>query len=414
MARRNPYGDGGLFKRSSDNMWVGSVEIASADGKRRQKRVYAKSRNECKRKRDELRAEIQMGIMPISGSTTVFAWLDYWLAEVKKPNVRPNTYDYYEESVRLHIKPHLENRRLRHLTPEHVRSMVNAANTPPNAMRAHKTLKLALKDAIAEGLIRANVAEVVDRPEYVKKSRGALSAAAAKDAMRAAITLEAAGTGPAALATYWSTAFLTGTRPGELVGLEWDRVDLDGGVIDLAWQLQEVDRAHGCGDPDKDGGYPCGKKRPSFCPQTRWDLPAKFEYRECRGSLLWTRPKSEAGTRIVPLVAPLIAMLEQHQSVVGPNAHNLVWHRPDGHPITRDNYTESWRLIREAAGLPKLVPYTSRHSTATLLQELGVAEETRMAIMGQSSAAAHRNYIHVSQDQSRLALGKLERLLALE
>jgi hypothetical protein len=60
-----------------------------------------------------------------------------------------------------------------------------------------------------------------------------------------------------------------------------------------------------------------------------------------------------------------------------------------------------------------LVPYASRHSTATPLQELGVPEEARMAIMGQSSAAAHV-YVHISQDQTRLALVKLEELLALE
>jgi integrase len=413
MARRNTYGDGGLFKRA-DGMWIGTVEIPSADGKRRQQRVSSKSRNECKRKRDELRAEIKMGIMPISATTTLGAWLDYWLKEIKKPNVRPSSYDYYEEAVRLHIKPHLATKKLKYLSAEEVRFMLTQANTPANAQRAHKTLRLALKDAIAEGLLRTNVTDAVAKPEHTQQGRTGLSAGDAKAALRAAITLEEAGTG-LPLATYWATAFLTGTRPGELLGLEWDRVDLDAGLIDLAWQLQEVDRAHGCGEPDNDDSYPCGKKRPSFCPQTRWDLPAKFEYRECRGRLMWTRPKSEAGTRIVPVVAPVIAMLQQHQAAGGPNSYNLVWHRPDGNPLDRGDYSASWRQVLDAAGLPtKLVPYTSRHSTATLLQELGVPEETRMAIMGQSSAAAHRNYIHVSQDQSRLALGKLERLLALE
>lgn len=34
--------------------------------------------------------------------------------------------------------------------------------------------------------------------------------------------------------------------------------------------------------------------------------------------------------------------------------------------------------------------------------------------MGQSSAAAHRSYVHVAQDQSRAVLAKLTDLLAID
>jgi integrase len=405
--RRGTYGDGGLFRRA-DGMWVGSVEIPSADGKRRQKRVYAKDRRECKRKRDELRAEVAMGIIPISSTTTVGTWLDYWLAEIKKPNVRPNTFDWYEEAVRLHIKPHIGRLTLKNLKPQEIRVMLGKANTRGNAQRAHKTLKIALKDAITEGLIRTNVAEAVDKPEHVKQARGSLTAVEAKVAIRAAISIQ--DSGAPRLATRWVAGFLTGARPAELLGLEWDRVDLDNGLLDLSWQLQQVDKAHGCGDK-QNAGYPCGKKRASFCPQAHWDFPNKFEYRVCRGSLLWTKPKTDAGTRIVPIVAPLQVMLEQHRHNPDPNPYGLVWRRPDGNPLSRHDDADNWRAVLEAAKLPAVDVYAIRHSTATLLQELGVSQEVRMQLMGQSSAAAHRAYVHVNQTQTRAALGALETLL---
>ena len=69
------------------------------------------------------------------------------------------------------------------------------------------------------------------------------------------------------------------------------------------------------------------------------------------------------------------------------------------------------RRWKRAAELPEITLYTSRHTAATLLQELGVSEEVRMKIMGQSSAAAHQAYVHIDQAQTRAALGKLERLL---
>lgn len=411
MARRNTYGDGGLFKRA-DGMWVGTVEIPTADGRRKQKRVYAKNRNECKRKRDEVRAEISMGIVPLSTTTTVGTWLDYWLNEIKKPNVRPNTFDWYSEAVRLHIKPHLGHLKLRWLTAQEIRFMLSQANTPGNAERAWKVIRMSLKDAITEGLLRVNVAEAVVKPERVKQTRGALTSDAAKAVIRSAIALEESGEGPA-LATRWAAGLLTGARPAELRGLEWDRVDLDAGVMDLAWQLQATDKAHGCGEPEGKN-YACGKKRASFCPQSHWDLPAGFEFRECLGSLLFTRPKTNAGTRIVPIVPPLQAMLEQHQQRQGPNPHNLVWHRPDGRPLTQQDDSAHWREVLAAAKLPKIDPYSCRHTAATLLQELGVTEEVRMQILGQNSHAAHQAYVHIDQTQTRAALGKLEQLLAID
>ena len=96
-------------------------------------------------------------------------------------------------------------------------------------------------------------------------------------------------------------------------------------MFDFAWQLQQLKRVHGCGEPDSDKKYPCGRNdRPGYCPQAHWDLPDGYEYRECYRSLLWTRPKSSAGTRIVPIVPPLLAMLKQRAKRTGPNPHNLV------------------------------------------------------------------------------------------
>ena len=39
-------------------------------------------------------------------------------------------------------------------------------------------------------------------------------------------------------------------------------------------------------------------------PQVRRDLPADFEYRECVGTLLWTKPKTAAGTGLCPSWSP--------------------------------------------------------------------------------------------------------------
>ena len=414
--RRSP-GDGSLFKRSSDGLWVGSVEVSSADGKRRQKRVSAKTYKAAKAKHDELRADIAAGRVPISDKTTVETWLGKWL-DIQHGRVAQKTYKWYEEAVRLHVLPNLDKAgklRLKALTAQHVRNMLEKVNTTANQQRAHKTLNLALKKAVADGILARNVMDAVDKPGHTKRVRGALDADAAKTLIRAAIDQEAsrdATRGGPLLATRWAAGFLTGARPAELRGLEWERVDFDRNLLDVSWQLKQLTKTHGCAGGDD--APTCGKKRPGNCPDAYWYFAPGHEYRECHLSMVWTRTKTEAGTRVIPLVPALAEMLSIHrQATAGqPNPHGLVWHHGDGRPITETDENRLWHEFLVAAGMPRIEQYAAtRHTASTLLQALGVPDETRMKITGHSSAAAHQAYIHVDQAQTRAALDKLARQL---
>jgi hypothetical protein len=73
MPKRRSPGDGGLWKDHDRDLWIGSVEIPSTDGKRRQKRVASKNRNEAIRKLKELRKEVDAGHIAVTGRTTVEA-----------------------------------------------------------------------------------------------------------------------------------------------------------------------------------------------------------------------------------------------------------------------------------------------------------------------------------------------------
>lgn len=408
--RRRSPGDGGLFKRA-DGMWVGSVEIPTTDGKRRQKRVYSKSRSEARRKLDELDKSIKAGVIPVSSNTTVAKWLAHWLEHIKKPNVRPSTYQFYEEAVRLHIVPKIGAVRLDRLMPHQVRVMLDGVNTSRNAQRSHLALSLALGDAVNDGLLSRNIMDAVAKPGHNKTERGALSVADAKTVIRTAIDLQASSdeTTPM-LATRWAAGFLTGARPGELRGLEWDRVDLDNGLFDFAWQLQRHKKVHGC--LDSAGKPTCGRNdRPSYCPQAKWDLEDGFEYRECYKTLIFTRPKTKAGTRVVRIAPGLLEMLRIHAAEPGPNPFGLVWHHRDGRPLAPHDEHHAWTALLEAAKLPPIEQYATRHTTATLLDKLGHGEDVRMQIMGQSSKVAHRMYLHADQTRTGAALDQLGGLL---
>lgn len=418
MTKRRDAGEGALFKRK-DGMWCAVVDIPTADGSRKQKRVYSKDKAKARDKLDTLKDNLSKGIIP-NTTMTVGKWLDYWLTDVHGPHVRPKTYQFYEEAVRLHLKPSLGRKRLDRLTPVEVRAMLASVPSSRNKQRAHQVLSLALKAAVVDGMVERNVCDAVRKPKHLPAPRSAFTAEQARTIIRTAITIEESRdeTTPA-LATRWAAAFLTGARQAELLGLEWDRVDLENGVVDLAWQLQQLKRVHGCGQP-VDGVYPCEvnrkkRQRESYCPDAKWDFEDGFESRECYKSLVWTRPKTRTGKRVVPLLPGLTEMLRKHAELTSPNPLGLVWRHSDGRPISPSDDHHAWQALLVEAGVTikgTTIPlHSARHSTATLLQAAGVPQEVRMAVMGQSSVAAHEAYIHVDQTQTRAAIANLGELL---
>jgi integrase len=411
MGARRTKGDGGLYQRA-DGVWIGRVELPPGrDGKRRQRTVSSRSFDTAAARLRKLRADVDDGRIAVTGNTTVSKWLDRWITEIHAQRIRPTTLRDYQMVIEHHINPTLGTKRLDKLTLDHIRQMHRVIGPRRAAEKAHVILQRALKDAVREGMITRNVAELVDKPRYNKTKRTSLSVDLAKRII---------GTGFASRdkseATRWAAAFLTGCRQGELLGLEWDRVDLEHGVMEVSWQLQQLDQAHGCGEP-VDDKYPCGRERPGWCPQAHWDLPPGFDYRECHRSLVWTLPKTAAGARLVPIIPDLLAKLRELHTDQGVNPHGLVWHYPDGRPIgPREDY-KAWKALLVDAKVIKpkgetLPLHVARHTTATLLRASGVDEQTRMEILGHATVDSQRVYAHGDRQRHLSAMTNLNQLLA--
>lgn len=417
---RRPRGTGGLHYREKDGMWIGTAYLIDRDGKRVQKRVAAKSKTAAATKLRNLQTDIRKGRITAGRKDikTVGEWMDYWLNEIKKPKVAPSTLKSYSNTVRLYIKPHIGSIRLDKLTPADVRSMLkNLLPSTRNQQKAHMVLKMALRKAVVEELVDRDVTEAVDKPEHKKHQRGAFESGTAVHVLKVAGQRDDSGHEPK-LASRWAAAFMTGARRGELLGLEWDRVDLDAGVMDIQWQLVRLQKSHGCGEPDSGGKYPCGRVRYSACPDAWWDFKPSLDYRECYKSLVWTRPKSKAGARYVPLAPPLLAALKVHREMTAglPNPRGLVWHHSDGRPISPEEDQAEWDALMAAAGVSRVngaaVLHEARNTAATRLLEAGVDVRVIQEILGHASILQTRDYQRVSLDLSKAAVASLGSLLA--
>ena len=406
-------GEGSIFQRK-DGMWVGSIEAGvDANGKRKQKRVYRKDQRELVAALAELKTEHDDGIT-LDRTVTVAKWLDYWLPNVHKERIRPSTYRDYGYTI-ANISNAVGHKKLTELTPADVRRMHTLIGKGERrAQKAHVVLQKALKDAVAEGLIRRNITDAVDSPEVEKGERQSLTVAEAH-----AILTYAAQHRNVMESTRWLFAFLTGTRQGESLGLTWDRVDLTAGTMDITWQLQQLKRAHGCGNRHGDGTWPCGHKNGGHCTDPQWDTPVKFEYQPLHASLALTRPKSKAGQRWVPIIEPLRKALTKLKAVdAGRNPHGLVFHRATGAPVLPGEDSRAWhQLLRDAGiiGKDETLPlHTTRHTAATVLRAAGADEQTRMEILGHNSPEVTRIYAHADQAKNSTMMDALAVLVPVK
>lgn len=411
VARRGP-GEGTLFKRG-DGLWIAGVELPPGpDGKRRFKRVSSKNRNTVLEKLRKLQSELAAGQIPVSSSVTMEHWLDFWRTDILPHRtsggtpLKPATIYSYETTIRLYLKPHIGAKRLDRLTPADIRQLydtLTAGVSSRAAQKADQVLRLVFKAAIREGITTANLMERVDKPGHIQKEAGSFDAATA---MR--IISTAADTQGVMWGARWAFGFLTGARESEILGLEWDRTDLERGFVDISWQLQRLQKKHGCGKP-VGKRYPCGYVRPAYCKKAEWAYP-RNDYRECAGTLCWTRPKTKAGRRLIPLVPELVDILRriEHDQ---PNPHGLVFHNPDGRPMDQEQDQKAWKKLLIDAGVPHTNQHTIRHSTATLLLEAGVDVHVVQSVIGHTDIATTRGYQHVNMALAREAWRNLSALL---
>lgn len=407
MSPRRESGTGSIYQRASDGMWVTSIELPAEGTKRRRKVIARRLREDVvKAQREAKRDLLKTGDLP-TASPTLSSWLDSWVERRARDKLKPRSADYYRGNIERYITPTIGRVRLDKLTPAHVQRLhdsitVDRGLSPTTALGAHRTLAKALKDAERAGKVTRNVATLVDAPTKAFAPMPSLTADEAR-------TLLLSVADRPATAASWAVALLGGLRQGERLGLTRDAIDLHAGVITVSWQLQRLSFRHGC----KVGGkVTCGLKRGGSCPHRAVHIPAGQEAQRIHGGLWLTRPKSQTGWREVPIAAPLAAVLEAYLAAVEPAESGLIFHRDNGTPVDPSDDGAAWDADLRAAGLPDVPLHSARHTCSTLLFKLGIDEQTRMKILGHSSAAVTRNYTHVADEQTRDAMVRLGGLLA--
>lgn len=393
---RRPRGTGGLAQRKTGpntGLWIPTYNYEDEYGEK--KKAYAGTSMDRVIANQNLRdliTEIENGTYQPGSKMTVAAWFKYWLEEIIKPNKAPGTYKSYNEISNNQIIPFVGDRKLP-VTSAIIRGNLKRVGekwSPRTAELTFAVWSVSMKTAKREGVIKSNPVENVIKPPNNTKSG---TAHTTDEARKVLMTAQANGD---RMVTRWAMAYFHGARQGECLGMERTRINMSKLTMDMSWKLESLRTKPGADLEDPD----------------RFVIPGGFEIRPLYRRFALTKRKGDRPL-IVPIPVPLAAIFEVYLKITDENAFDLMWASLAGNPIDNKTDSEAWHAALALAKVPDIRLHDARHTTATLLLEMGVDEKVRMDIMGQSSLATQRRYAHVDLSLARKALGNLDCLLEL-
>jgi integrase len=359
MAKRG-NGEGSITRHKKSGLYMARYTVETPDGLRKRKTIYGKEREEVADKLIEALSNRNKGLVFEGDDQTLSAYLDRWLNGPVKGSVKPSTFESYERMISNHIKPALGHRKLKNLAPDHVQyfyqSKLDAGLAPGTVRLMHGILHKALEQAVKWGIVPRNVCKATTPPKPNPEEIHPLNAEQAKQFLEAARGNR--------LEALYVLAVTAGLRIGELLGLKWEDIDLDGEALHIRRTRSQA------------------KAVPTF-----------------------TTPKNGKG-RSIRQTQRAVEALKSHKAAQNVERLKLgdLWENNDlvfcttaGKPLDfRNVATASFKPLLEKAGLPNIRFHDLRHTCATLLLSRGHHPKLVQELLGHASVAMTLDrYSHV-------------------
>jgi integrase len=313
----------------------------------------------------DLRSKQGRGLRVTPVATTFGELAEEWF-ELGTARWRRSTQTGYRIALSTHLLPAFGHLPLGAITPDMIAGFV-ARRLGSSASHSYvagnlRPLNGVFKLALRRGLVSANPMAALLPEERPKPKRRKRRTWTPDDIKRLVDAARELGSRVGQVHDYTPLivlAIYTGMRVGELLGLRWQDVDLKDGVIRVRHQL---------------------------CRETRTLIP----------------PKTEAGTRDIPIPASLVGYLRRYRlgSAFSRGEHFLFCSQ-QGTPLDRGNVRKrGFHAAVELAGLnrpgePTLTTYDLRHAFASVVSHHGFAGVDLAVFMGHSdSRVTEQVYIH--------------------
>jgi integrase len=332
MIKRRGNHEGSIHKRE-DGTWRVQLRL---EGRRLS--FTAKTRQDCQAWLKLTISQIDSGMTYQGANMKLGDYLELWLNTVRE-NRRPKTFIQYNSNIKRYILPIFGNTRLRDLQPIRIEKYLTNKQTEGVGDRTvqilYSILHAALASAVRKGMIGRNPMDAVDKPKVRNPKK--IIVLETEEVQQLLIAAE--GTPIAALI---HLTIATGLREGEVLGLWWSDIDWQKSRLKVQRQVQRV--------------------------------PGQ--------GLVFSSPKTDAGTRVIALGQATLDKLAEHQKqqeaqkvLAGEQwkEMGMVFTSSVGTPIDPRRLLSDFKALLSDAGLPPMRFHDLRHTSITLLlNEVGV------------------------------------------
>ena len=343
-------------------------------GKQIQRSITDKSKKVVAQKLRAAMAELDAGTYKAPCKMTVAQWLDIWVAEYLN-SVKPLTKHNYNKQVQKHFKPALGAVRLDALDTHTIQRFYNSLSasglSPKTVKNLHCILHCALQQAIACDYLSRNPADACKLPKVTKPEIKPLEPVEIARLLKEAEQDD--------YCNLFIVAMFTGMRQGELLGLAWECVDFQSGIITVKQQLQ-------C----KDGNYFLETPKSG---KNRTILPAPIVMDALRNQLQRQQ-------------------IEQEQAgKMWDNQFGLVFTDALGKYLVRRTVVKHFKKISQRAGISDDARFHDlRHSFAVSSLYAGDDIKTVQANLGHATAQFTLDvYGHVTQKMRQESANRMQK-----
>lgn len=370
---RRANGEGTIRRRGSK--WQGRIRLEYPDGSRQQKSVSGATKKEVSLKMREMAQRAAAGQAPTDTACRFSEWFTLWAeGPLRNSTMAQSTKDNYRTLVNIHAVPVLGGLPMSKMKPallEKVVADVSETRSKSTSRGFFAALSNCFKAAERDGVIGSNPMGRVQRPKGGTSTPRALTPDQI-DTLRD--TIEGHPLEPLIVC-----AATLGARRGELLGLKWEDVDWEGGVVNIRRAL----------------------------------------VRDSSG-LHVASTKTERGKRRIPLAEPTVqALFRQRQQQVEAAGYagefwreeGFVFTSATGGPLEPRNVSRAYRVLAKKANLPDLGMHALRHSAATLWLSTGkVSVRDVQDLLGHADITTTQVYLAAVPESQKLAVDEVSRM----
>ncbi|MDL2219414.1 site-specific integrase [Ruminococcaceae bacterium OttesenSCG-928-O06] len=390
MAKRS-NGEGSITKRGD-----GRYNIKWYDINGERQTSSAKTLTDAKEKLKQHISDVERGIDTSDGKMLLSDWLKAWLEGYAQPVVSRSTYTGYYSSVHKHILPYFGKTLLRELNTHKMQMFYGHLSTGKRAdgregnlsdnsiKKIHMMFKMALNQAVNNGLIPRNPALNVKLPKIRPKEMRVLSMDEQHKLEKAALDSDNRN----AFGVYLCVN--TGLRLGELLGLQWKDID---------WEKKEILVRRNLGRRVVfEDGMPNGT------------------------AIVIGDTKTFSSRRSVPITADMVEKITEFKAKqdAAKQAAGEAYKDDDfllasdlGKHYEPRHYEELFYGLVEQAGIEKANFHSLRHTFATRCIEAGMDVYVVSKLLGHTNPTTTLNrYGHLLPDHRAASVEKLERYMS--